>query len=335
MKKSISIWSFYGNGSLEEKLRLAKDAGFAGFEIDLSEDGPVNLKSTPADLKAVRALAKKCGLELSGLATGLYWGANAVSADPATREKAARILQKQIECAAALGIDTILVVPGAVGVDFIPGCEIVPYHLAYERAKDFIRAALPSAEKAGVTLGIENVWNKFLLSPLEMKAFIDGFGSERVGSYFDVGNTLATGYPEHWIAALGQPHPARAFQGLPARGGHGGRFLRPALRRCQLARRHGGIQGGGLSGLGGGGNDSSGAVLQTLPGSAHPQHVARHGRHLRALNPFTFRSSSGFTTSRFRTLSCSSRAALFSPEYSRQNLLPPHPTCVTQSRVIS
>jgi L-ribulose-5-phosphate 3-epimerase len=203
VKKSISIWSFYGNGSLEEKLRLAKAAGFAGFEVDLSEDGPVNLKSTPADLKAVRALTRKCGLELSGLATGLYWGANPVSADPATREQAGLILQKQIECAAALGIDTILVVPGAVGVDFIPAAEIVPYPLAYERANDFIRAALPLAARAGVTLGIENVWNKFLLSPLEMKAFIDGFGSEWVGSYLDVGNTLATGYPEHWIAALG------------------------------------------------------------------------------------------------------------------------------------
>jgi hexulose-6-phosphate isomerase len=204
MKKSISIWSFYGNWSLEEKLRLAKDAGFAGFEIDLSEDGPVNLKSAAADLKAVRALAEKCDVQLSGLATGLYWGANAVSADPAAREKAGRILQKQIECAAALGIDAILVVPGAVGVDFISGCEVVPYHLAWERAKDFIRAALPAAEKARITIGLENVWNKFLLSPLEMKAFIDGFGSEWVGSYFDVGNVLATGYPEHWIAALGE-----------------------------------------------------------------------------------------------------------------------------------
>ncbi len=204
MKKSISIWSFGGNWSLEEKLRLAKEAGFAGFEIDLIEDGPVNLKSTASDLKAVRALAEKCGVQLSGLATGLYWGANAVSADPSTREKAARLVQKQIECAAALGIDTILVVPGAVGVDFIPGCEIVPYDLAYERAQDFIRAALPAAEKARVTLGIENVWNKFLLSPLEMKTFIDGCGSERVGAYFDVGNVLATGYPEHWISVLGK-----------------------------------------------------------------------------------------------------------------------------------
>lgn len=203
MKKSISIWSFYGDWNLEQKLQLAKEAGFAGFEIDLSEDGPVNLSSTPADLRAVRALAEKTDLPLSGLATGLYWGANAASADPAVREKAATILAKQIESAAALGIDAILVVPGAVGVDFIPGGEIVPYHLAYDRAQDFIKAALPAAEKAGVTLAVENVWNKFLLSPLEFKTFIDSFDSEHVGAYFDVGNVLATGYPEHWITALG------------------------------------------------------------------------------------------------------------------------------------
>jgi len=203
MKKSISTWSFYGDWNLEQKLHLAKEAGFSGFEIDLSDDGPVNLKSTEADLKAVRSLADKCELQLSGLATGLYWGANACSADPAVREKAAAILKKQIECASALGIDAILVVPGAVGVDFIPSCEIVPYPLAYERATDFIKAALPAAEEMGVTLCIENVWNKFLLSPLEDKAFIVSFDSERVGSYFDVGNTLATGYPEHWIATLG------------------------------------------------------------------------------------------------------------------------------------
>jgi len=204
MKKSISIWSFYGNWSLTEKLRLATEAGFAGFEIDLSEKGPVNLKSTARELRKVHTLVEKSGLQLSGLASALCWGANAVSADPATRARAARILRKQIQCAVALGVDAILVVPGAVGVDFIPDCEVVPYELAYERAKNLIRAALPAAEKSRVTLCIENVWNKFLLSPLEMKAFIDGFGSERVGAYFDVGNALATGYPEHWVAALGR-----------------------------------------------------------------------------------------------------------------------------------
>jgi len=203
MKKSISIWSFYGKGSLEDKLALAREAGFTGFEIDLTENGPVNLKSSHTELLDLRRLVEKAGLEFSGLATGLYWGSNAASHDPEIRKKAATILAKQIETAQVLGIDAILVVPGAVGVDFIPGCEIVPYEAAYQRATEFLRQALPEAEKRKVRIGIENVWNKFLLSPLEMRAFIDQFGSEWVGSYFDVGNVLATGYPEHWIEILG------------------------------------------------------------------------------------------------------------------------------------
>jgi len=203
MKKSVGICCFYGNWNIEEKFVLAKEAGFSGFEIDLSEDGPVNLKSTPQELKEFRALAEKHGLELSGLMSFLYWGANAASSDSGIRDKAAKLLARQIECAEILGIDTILAVPGAVGVDFIPGAESVRYDLAYERATEFIKAALPAAEKAGVTIAVENVWNKFLLSPLEMRGFVDQFNSKHVGVYFDVANTLACGYPEHWIEILG------------------------------------------------------------------------------------------------------------------------------------
>lgn len=203
MKKSISIWSFYGDWSLEKKLRLAKEAGFAGLEIDLTENGDVSLTSSANDLEKVRTLFDKVGIALSGLASGLYWGANGSSADPAVREKAAHILQRQILSAAELGVDTILVVPGTVGCDFIPNAEVVPYDMALDRARDLIAHALPLAEKHGVTIGIENVWNKFLLSPLEMRDFIDSFQSPYVGAYFDVGNTVATGYPEHWISILG------------------------------------------------------------------------------------------------------------------------------------
>jgi L-ribulose-5-phosphate 3-epimerase len=205
MKKSISVWSFYGDWSFEEKLGLAKEAGFEGIEPELSEEGqgPVHPGSTAAELAEVKAMADGAGIELSGLATGLYWGANPVSEDADTRTKARGILEAQIRCAGALGIDTILVVPGSVGVDFIPDGEVVPYDVAYERAHEFIAGALPLAEEAGVTIGVENVWNKFLLSPLEMRDFIDSFGSAKVGSYFDVGNVLATGYPEQWINILG------------------------------------------------------------------------------------------------------------------------------------
>ena len=204
MKKSISIWSFPAALPLAEKLRLAREAGFDGFEIDLSDDGPLTLDSSRAEIEAVRALSERSGLLLSGLATGLYWGANAASSDPAVRSRAEAVLKKQIEVAQVLGVDAILVVPATVGADFIPNCEVVPYDAAWERATEFIGAALPAAAEGGVRICIENVWNKFLLSPLEMRQFVAQFGSEWVGAYFDVGNTLATGYPEHWIKILGK-----------------------------------------------------------------------------------------------------------------------------------
>lgn len=203
MKKSINIWSFDPSLTLRQKFELAKEAGFCGIEVELAETGPVSLESTPEQLQEVRALAAEIGLELSGLATGLYWGANAVSADAAVRNKAADILRRQIEVAHALKIDAILVVPGAVGVDFIPDCEIVPYELAWQRASELVSAALPQAAEAKVKICIENVWNKFLLSPREMKAFIEQFDSPYVRAYLDVGNVIANGYAEDWIRTLG------------------------------------------------------------------------------------------------------------------------------------
>jgi hexulose-6-phosphate isomerase len=80
----------------------------------------------------------------------------------------------------------------------------VPYDVCYERAREAVAQILPTAERLGVTLGIEIVWNKFLLSPLELRDFIDSFGTAAVGSYFDAGNVLLTGYPEHWIRILGK-----------------------------------------------------------------------------------------------------------------------------------
>lgn len=202
MKASISTWSFPFSMSLEDKLKLAREAGFEGFELDYTEDGAIRPESTPAELQEVRALVESHGLEISGLATGVYWGANPLSADPKNRKWAAYLLERQLEAAAGLGVDTILVVPGAVAVDFIPNSEIVPYGDAYLRAREFVASAVPRAEELGVTIGIENVWNKFLTSPREMAEFIDSFKSQHVGAYFDVGNVLALGYPEHWISLL-------------------------------------------------------------------------------------------------------------------------------------
>ena len=204
MKKSISIWSFYGDWDLKQKLQLAKDAGFEGFEIDVSEDGPINLDTTETKLDQIAELANEVGITLSGLATGMYWGLNPASENEEIQAEARKVLDKQIRSASHLHIDTILVVPGSVGADFIPDCEEVPYDQAWQRATAFIEQAVPLAEELGVNIGIENVWNKFLLSPMEMKVFIDQFDTPHVGSYFDAGNVLATGYPEQWIPILGE-----------------------------------------------------------------------------------------------------------------------------------
>ena len=134
----------------------------------------------------------------------MYWEFNPASETLETQSKARQVLAKQIHAASHLKIDTILVVPGSVGADFIPGCEEIRYDKVWERGTAFIQQAIPLAEELGVNIGIENVWNKFLLSPLEMKVFIDQFDTPHVGSYFDAGNVLATGYPEHWIPILNE-----------------------------------------------------------------------------------------------------------------------------------
>lgn len=202
MKKGINIWSFPEQTSIAEAIAIAKDAGFEGIELSLNENGPLSLESSAREIEEIRKLAEDAGIGLTSLASGLYWSYSMTSADAANREKAQDIAKKQLEAAAILGVDTILVIPGAVGVDFIPGSEVVPYDQAYDLALEAVTKLAASAEAAGVSIGIENVWNKFLLSPLELRQFIDATGSDYVGAYFDVGNVVFAGYPEHWIRIL-------------------------------------------------------------------------------------------------------------------------------------
>ena len=200
MKKGISIWSF-AETDLRKCMELAKDAGFDGIELALDEHGPVSMDSTKEDIMKVKAMADEVGLELYSVACGLYWTYNYTSGNEGNVKRAKEITKKQLEVASWLGCDTILVVPGAVEVSFDPG-EVVEYDVAYERALSALRELAPVAESLKVSIGVENVWNRFLLSPMEMADFIDKVGSEYVGSYFDVGNVLFSGYPEHWIKIL-------------------------------------------------------------------------------------------------------------------------------------
>ena len=202
MKKGISIWSFPAM-SLNDSFALAKKAGFEGVEVGLDEkDGEITLNSTEKDLLEIKKQASNNGIELYSVASGLYWSYFLNDDDEKVRIKARDIVKKQLECASVLGCESILVIPGCVNAEFAAPGKIVDYETSYYRSLESVKLVKEYAAQYKVEIGLENVWNKFLLSPLEMRSFIDAVDSEWVGSYLDIGNTLAFGYPEHWISTL-------------------------------------------------------------------------------------------------------------------------------------
>ncbi len=203
MKKSINLWAFTPQTTLENCLDIAKEAGFEGVEL-VVEEGRVNPKETEERLKEIRREAEKRSLEISSLATGLFWKFNLVSDNPKLREEAENLIRDMLRMSSLLGADTILVVPGAVHILWETQSEIIPYEVAYKRAYQSIEKLVSEAERYKVNIGIENVWNKLFLSPMEMKEFIDDIGSPYLGVYFDVGNVLTIGFPEQWIRILGK-----------------------------------------------------------------------------------------------------------------------------------
>ncbi|MBE7022221.1 MAG: sugar phosphate isomerase/epimerase [Ruminococcaceae bacterium] len=203
MKKGISIWSI-PDKSLAEAFQLAKELGYEGVEVAFApEGGELNMDTTEEDALKIKTAANEAGIELYSVCSGAGWSIPITSDDPAIREKAKAIIRKQLDVAAWLGCDTILVVPGYCGVSWRPENPVVPYDVAYERAYEAIRELAPYAEEKKVAIGVENVWNKMFLSPLELRDFIDKIGSPYVGVYLDVGNMVQSGYPEQWINILG------------------------------------------------------------------------------------------------------------------------------------
>lgn len=206
MKIGASYWMF--EGGLEAKkpiadaMRQAKDLGFDAIELCIADQGVLTHNTTQTQCEDIVATADKIGIEISSVASGQSWTWSPSASDPDTRKKIIDFTRKALQITKWLGTDAYLFVPGAVEVFFLPDAEVVPYDVCYERATEAIKQILPTAKQTGVTIAIENVWNKFLLSPLEMKDFIDSFDSEMVAAYFDVGNVLLTGFPDQWIKIL-------------------------------------------------------------------------------------------------------------------------------------
>jgi hexulose-6-phosphate isomerase len=196
MKTGINQWAFPGDMPAAEAISLAAKIGFESFEVCIGDEGPVSLDAAESDVQAIRRHADKSGVELTSVATLLGGKYPLCSPDASVRQKGKETFERLLQMARWLGVDTVLTVPGGVTPE-------VRYDIALEYALASIQDLVPAAEKLQVCLAIENVWNKFLLSPVEMRDFIDQCESACVGAYFDTGNIVLYGYPEQWIRILG------------------------------------------------------------------------------------------------------------------------------------
>ncbi|MGV3532024.1 MAG: sugar phosphate isomerase/epimerase family protein [Chthoniobacteraceae bacterium] len=173
--------------SVADRFKMVRDAGFQGIELNRPDS---------TDLDEIIKAKEATGLEIAGVTCSTHWGKPLTHQDAAVREEGMRGFTQALEDAGKVGAKTVLLVPGVVNAD-------VSYADAYKRSQEAIKAAIPVAEKNGVKIAIENVWNQFLLSPLEAARFVDEINSPWVGWFFDVGNIVAYGWPEHWIRTLG------------------------------------------------------------------------------------------------------------------------------------
>jgi hexulose-6-phosphate isomerase len=175
-------------GSPLSTFQLLKEAGFEGVEL---------ISPNEFELSEVLAARDKTGLVIHGVSGSRHWKEPLSDPDPEVVARGARAIRREFADCKAYGGSTVLVVPAVVN-------KQVGYRDAYKRSQENIRKLLPDAEKHGVKIAIEEVWNKFLLSPLEFARYIDEFESPWVGAYFDVGNIVEYGYPQEWIRELGR-----------------------------------------------------------------------------------------------------------------------------------
>lgn len=190
MKKGFMLETLRSDTSkaltVRQKFQLLRDCGFDGVEVmgGMKQD-------------EVLAARDAVGIAIPSLVIELHWKKPITDPNPAVRAEGLESLRQGLRDAKAYGADSVLFVPGTV-------TKTVSYADAYARARDEIAKAVPLAESLGVAIALENVWNRFLLSPMEAAAFIDSFKSPAVRWHFDVGNIANYGWPEHWIETLGK-----------------------------------------------------------------------------------------------------------------------------------
>src|SRR5215468_10238876 len=186
LKKAI-MWATVGvKGTVLEKMQAIKAAGFEGVEM-----------MSHMDQEEVLKARDQTGLIIPSVCGRDHWSKPLTDSNPSVREEGVAALKQTLRDAKRYGASSVLLVPGKVTAE-------VSYADVYTRSQSEIRKVLPLAEELGVKIAVENVWNQFLLSPLEAARYIDEFNSPAIGWHFDVGNVITYGWPEQWIRVLGK-----------------------------------------------------------------------------------------------------------------------------------
>lgn len=189
-KKAVLISMTPKGLSYLDRFKLAQDVGFEGIEANTAED--------PKVAEEIREASAKTGLRIHSVMNMAHWPFPLSSSKPEEVDKGVAGMETSLRNAKLWGADTVLLVPAVVNPQ-------TSYKDAYTRSQKVIRERiLPLAQELKIVVGIEEVWNKFLLSPLEFAAYVDSFQSPWVRAYFDVGNIVFYAYPQDWIRTLGK-----------------------------------------------------------------------------------------------------------------------------------
>ena len=205
MIKGISYLSFENglsnNESIDSALSQTKMHGFEALELSVSSEGVISTNSSKAECEMIRKRIDDSGVFVDSIATGMSWGVSPTSDDESIRKKSIRLHQDALKVASYLDCKALLFVPGVVKSPISP--EIVRYDRALDRLREAINLMLPIAEDLNVDLCMENVWNGFFYSPIELRDFVDSFDSDRLGVYLDIGNLIGyQQHPPHWVELL-------------------------------------------------------------------------------------------------------------------------------------
>lgn len=188
VKKSLKWGMVKGDMSVLDKFKMLKDIGFDGVELDSPNDLP---------MKEILNARDKTGLELPGTVNSAHWKSPLSDRDPAKRKVCFDAMVQALRDTKKYGGTTVLLVPGVVNAE-------TSYQEAWDRSIAEVKKLIPVVEETGIKIAFENVWNNFLLSPIEAARYVDEFNHPLIGWYFDVGNILRYGWPVHWIEVLGK-----------------------------------------------------------------------------------------------------------------------------------